>query len=79
MPTLSYEYTSQFDKAWYAVQAEQAVRKIYSYSALFVGNTTYDAIIITLCPFQTLQDIVWFLRDGGKASVKTDDVDEAAG
>lgn len=30
---------------------------------------------VTICPFQTVQDIVRFLRDGGKNA----DVDEAAG
>ncbi|GAA6217224.1 probable C-mannosyltransferase DPY19L1 [Lates japonicus] len=38
-----------------------------------------NILVVALIAAKTIQDIVRFLRDGGKASGKTEDVDEAAG
>ncbi|XP_031135289.1 dpy-19-like 1, like [Sander lucioperca] len=38
-----------------------------------------NMLVVAVIAWRTVQDIVRFLRDGGKVSVKPDDVDEAAG
>lgn len=49
----------------------------YTREVPFVGSVIFKGINLT--PLQTVQDVVRFLRDGGKTTVRADDADEAAG
>ncbi|KAM7421533.1 hypothetical protein PAMA_015599 [Pampus argenteus] len=67
--TLMYTCAAEFD----FMEFETPVR--YTKTLLLPINM----LVVALIAWRTVQDIVRFLRDGGKASGKADDVDEAAG
>ncbi|XP_059194935.1 dpy-19-like 1, like [Centropristis striata] len=67
--TLMYTCAAEFD----FMELETPVR--YLKTLLLPINM----LVVALIAWRTFQDIVRFLRDGGKTSVKPDDVDEAAG
>ncbi|CAK6959046.1 dpy-19-like 1%2C like [Scomber scombrus] len=67
--TLMYTCAAEFD----FMELETPVR--YIKTLLLPINM----LVVALIAWRTVQDIVRFLRDDRKASVKTDDVDEAAG
>ncbi|KAI3360750.1 hypothetical protein L3Q82_012986 [Scortum barcoo] len=67
--TLMYTCAAEFD----FIELETPVR--YLKTLLLPVNM----LVVALIAARTVQDIVRFLRDGGKSSVKTDDVDDAAG
>ncbi|KAF7649250.1 hypothetical protein LDENG_00144550 [Lucifuga dentata] len=67
--TLMYTCAAEFD----FMETETPVR--YLKTLLLPINL----LVVALIAGQTVQDIIGFLRDGGKTSVKAEDADEAAG
>ncbi|CAJ1062903.1 dpy-19-like 1%2C like isoform X4 [Xyrichtys novacula] len=67
--TLMYTCAAEFD----FIELETPVR--YLKTLLLPVNM----LVVALIAWRTLQDIVRFLREGGKSSTRADDVDEAAG
>nr|XP_020471208.1 probable C-mannosyltransferase DPY19L1 [Monopterus albus] len=67
--TLMYTCAAEFD----LMELETPVR--YLKTLLLPINV----LVVALIAWRTVRDVVRFLRDDGKASVKSDDVDEAAG
>ncbi|XP_032373464.1 dpy-19-like 1, like [Etheostoma spectabile] len=67
--TLMYTCAAEFD----FMELETPIR--YLKTLLLPINV----LVVAVIAWKTIQDIVRFLRDGGKASVKPDDADEASG